>query len=85
MSKLDELLAKQAAIAEEIAVEKAAMRSAVLEDVKRKIAEFQITATELKTVLTKRKRKMPAVSAPSPRPPDGTKRPRGRPRKLTPA
>ena len=55
MSKLEELKKQQEAIALEIAEETAKSRDAALANVRASIKEFEITMSEVKSVLKKRK------------------------------
>lgn len=57
MSRIDELLAKQKALADELEIAKKEEREAVLKDIKEKIKIFGFKTTDFKGVLaTRRKR-----------------------------
>lgn len=52
MSRIDEILAKQKALADELAIAKLEERDAVLKDIKEKIKLFNVKTTDFKGVLT---------------------------------
>ncbi len=54
MSKIDEILAKQKALAEELETAKLEERDAVLKDIKEKIKMFDFKATDFKGLLKSR-------------------------------
>jgi hypothetical protein len=54
MSKIDEILAKQKALAEELETAKLEEREAVLKDIKAKIKMFDFKATDFKGLLESR-------------------------------
>lgn len=54
MSKIDEILAKQKALAEELETAKLEEREAVLKDIKAKIKMFDFKATDFKGLLKSR-------------------------------
>lgn len=80
MSRLEELEKKQAEIAQAIADEKAKVRGDMVQHVRNAIKTYGITLSEVKNVLTMRKPRAKSA-AKAAKVSDGTKRPRGRPRK----
>jgi hypothetical protein len=58
MSRIDDLLAKQKALADEIEIAKQEEREAVLKDIKEKIKLFNFKTTDFKGVLATRKKRI---------------------------
>lgn len=61
MSRIDEILAKQKALADELEMAKQEERDAVLKDIKEKIKLFNFKTTDFKGVLTTRKKRGTAM------------------------
>jgi hypothetical protein len=80
MSRLEELRKQQEKIAAEIAAEMEKDRAAMVQHVRKAIKDYAITLSEVKNVLTMRKPRAKS-GAKAAKVSDGTKRPRGRPRK----
>lgn len=57
MSRIDEILAKQKALADELEMAKQEERDAVLKDIKEKIKLFNFKTTDFKGVLATRKKR----------------------------
>jgi len=57
MSRIDEILAKQKALAEELEIAKQEERDAVLKDIKEKIKLFNFKTSDFKGVLSTRKKR----------------------------
>ncbi len=57
MSRIDEILAKQKALADELEMAKQEERDAVLKDIKEKIKLFNFKTTDFKGVLSTRKKR----------------------------
>ena len=62
MSRIDEILAKQKALADELEMAKQEERDAVLKDIKEKIKLFNFKTTDFKGVLSTRKKRGTATS-----------------------
>jgi len=62
MSRIDEILAKQKALADELEMAKQEERDAVLKDIKEKIKLFNFKTTDFKGVLATRKKR--GIAAP---------------------
>jgi hypothetical protein len=58
MSRIDEILAKQKALADELEMAKQEERDAVLKDIKEKIKLFNFKTTDFKGVLATRKKRV---------------------------
>jgi hypothetical protein len=63
MSRIDEILAKQKALADELEMAKQEERDAVLKDIKEKIKLFNFKTTDFKGVLATRKKRGGGVVA----------------------
>ena len=63
MSRIDEILAKQKALADELEMAKQEERDAVLKDIKEKIKLFNFKTTDFKGVLAKRKKRGTGTAA----------------------
>jgi hypothetical protein len=63
MSRIDEILAKQKALADELEMAKQEERDAVLKDIKEKIKLFNFKTTDLKGVLATRKKRGTGTAA----------------------
>jgi hypothetical protein len=63
MSRIDEILAKQKALADELEMAKQEERDAVLKDIKEKIKLFNFRTTDFKGVLATRKKRGSGVVA----------------------
>jgi len=63
MSRIDEILAKQKALAEELEMAKQEERDAVLKDIKEKIKLFNFKTTDFKGVLATRKKRGTSTAA----------------------
>lgn len=61
MSRIDEILAKQKALADELEMAKQEERDAVLKDIKEKIKLFNFKTTDFKGVLATRKKRSTAT------------------------
>jgi len=61
MSRIDEILAKQKALADELEMAKQEERDAVLKDIKEKIKLFNFKTTDFKGVLATRKKRGTAI------------------------
>ena len=61
MSRIDEILAKQKALADELEMAKQEERDAVLKDIKEKIKLFNFKTSDFKGVLATRKKRGTAV------------------------
>jgi hypothetical protein len=57
MSRIDEIIAKQKALADELEIAKQEEREAVLKDIKEKIKLFNFKTTDFKGVLATRKKR----------------------------
>jgi hypothetical protein len=62
MSRIDEILAKQKALADELEMAKQEERDAVLKDIKEKIKLFGFKTTDFKGVLATRKKRGTATA-----------------------
>jgi hypothetical protein len=62
MSRIDEILAKQKALADELEMAKQEERDAVLKDIKEKIKLFNFKTTDFKGVLATRKKRGTAAA-----------------------
>ena len=63
MSRIDEILAKQKALADELEMAKQEEREAVLKDIKEKIKLFNLKTTDFKGVLATRKKRGTGTAA----------------------
>lgn len=63
MSRIDEILAKQKALADELEMAKKEERDAVLKDIKEKIKLFNFKTTDFKGVLATRKKRGTGTAA----------------------
>ena len=63
MSRIDEILAKQKALADELEMAKQEERDAVLKDIKEKIKLFNFKTTDFKGVLATRKKRGTGTAA----------------------
>jgi len=63
MSRIDEILAKQKALADELEMAKQEERDAVLKDIKEKIKLFSFKTTDFKGVLATRKKRGTGTAA----------------------
>ncbi len=81
MSRLDELRKQQEKIAAEIAAEMEKDRAAMVQHVRKAIKDYEITHTEVKSVLKARKKRVAKSVTSSSKPSDGAPKKRGRPRK----
>lgn len=63
MSRIDEILAKQKELAEELELAKQQERDAVLKDIKEKIKLFNFKTTDFKGVLATRKKRGTGTAA----------------------
>ena len=61
MSRIDEILAKQKALADQLEMAKQEERDAVLKDIKEKIKLFNFKTTDFKGVLATRKKRATAT------------------------
>lgn len=61
MSRINEILAKQKALADELEMAKQEERDAVLKDIKEKIKLFNFKTTDFKGVLATRKKRVTAA------------------------
>jgi hypothetical protein len=61
MSRIDEIIAKQKALADELELAKQEERDAVLKDIKEKIKLFGFKTTDFKGVLATRKKRGTAI------------------------
>jgi len=79
--RLAQLEAQKEALEKEIAEERAAVRGSVVDEVRKLILKYEITATELKGVVKARKARAKNSTAAAKKPSDVAPKRRGRPRK----